>query len=214
MALRLSRMVVRTQAEGPGVRSAIWVQGCSLHCPGCFNPHTWSTRGGRTVPLEEVRRELTSCPDIEGITLLGGEPFEQAVVLAQLAAAVRADGLTVMAFTGYVREQLEGPDAPTGAGDLLEQVDLLVDGPYERALPDHRRPWVGSTNQRFHALTTVYADLLDRLDAVQNRLEVTLRRDGAVLVNGFADLATMDALLADVGRPAPVQKPAHGQADS
>jgi anaerobic ribonucleoside-triphosphate reductase activating protein len=198
--LRVSRVVARTQAEGPGLRSAVWVQGCTLACPGCFNPHTWSARGGQLLTVHEVLARLTSAPDVEGVTLLGGEPFEQAPALAVLAGAVRAAGLTVMAFTGHLREELEGPSAPEGAADLLRHVDLLVDGPYRRDLPDDRRPWVGSTNQRFHALTPAYADLLPGLGGLPDRLEVTLGRDGTVLVNGFADPATVEALLAGLGR--------------
>lgn len=198
--LRLARIVERTRAEGPGVRSALWVQGCTVRCPGCFNPHTWSRSGGRTWPIDDVFEALTRSPDIEGVTLLGGEPFDQAHALAKLAGLVRRKGLSVMAFTGHTRERLEGLDAPDGAEQLLGQVDLLVDGPFLLDLPDRQRPWVGSTNQRFHALTDIYAKLVPTLDQVDDRLEVKLQRDGQMLVNGFADLATVEALLEGLGR--------------
>ena len=200
LVVRVARTVTRTEAEGPGVRSALWVQGCTLRCPGCFNPHTWSTAHGQARTVDDLFRELTRSPDIEGLTLLGGEPFEQAAPLAQLSRRVRDAGLTVMAFSGHVREHLESEASPPGSRELLAQVDLLVDGRYLRDHPDRVRPWVGSTNQRFHALTPAYAELLLHLEDLDDRLEVTLRRDGTVLVNGFADLATVEALLEDIGR--------------
>ena len=75
-SVRIARVVPRTAVEGPGVRTAVWVQGCSVRCAGCFNPHTWAAEGGTSVPVAALLAILVD-QEVEGITLLGGEPFDQ-----------------------------------------------------------------------------------------------------------------------------------------
>ncbi|WP_228460770.1 4Fe-4S single cluster domain-containing protein [Gordonia crocea] len=185
-----------TVAEGPGTRFALWVQGCSLQCPGCFNPHLWGTKGGTDRRVADLVDDV-SAADVDGITLLGGEPFEQAVALAALADAVRARGLSVMTFTGYDLPELTGAGAPTGSAELLAATDLLVTGRYERERPDHRRPWVGSTNQRFEFLTDRYRHLEQKLRAIGDRLEIRVDATGAVMVNGWSSMESLEMLLDD-----------------
>src|SRR5262249_25155688 len=119
---------------------------------------------------------------IEGITLLGGEPLAHAAGAAALARPTRALGLSVMVFTGYTLDEARAlPD--DAVADLLAHTDILVDGPYVREMPDTRRRWIGSTNQRIHFLTDRYrAD--DPCWRKPNTLEVRLR-DGELTVNGF-----------------------------
>lgn len=184
-----------TVAEGPGKRFGIWVQGCSIRCDGCFNPHFWSPAGGRLLSVSELVGRAVSA-DVEGVTLLGGEPFDQAAEVAELSREVRSAGLSVMTFTGYVREDLESRgDAATIA--LLAATDLLVDGPYRADDRDLVRPWVGSTNQRFHFLSDRYKHLEFELSVLPDRLEVRVSRDGTVEVNGWATVDQLDALLED-----------------
>jgi anaerobic ribonucleoside-triphosphate reductase activating protein len=195
--LRVLRFLPATVAEGPGRRAALWVQGCSIRCPGCFNPHSWAADGGEPVRWGELAaavRAAAAAHDIEGLTLLGGEPFDQAGPLGALAEAVRAEGLSVMTFTGYVLEALQAA-AREDWDRLLAATDLLVDGPYVAERPEHRRPWVGSDNQRFWFLTDRYAHLAVDLDAVPNRLEIRISRSGEVAANGFATVATLEDLL-------------------
>ena len=189
-----------TTAEGPGLRAAIWVQGCSIRCPGCFNPHLWTTRGGHIVDTVAWTAEfLCSAAEagVEGITLLGGEPFEQAAPLAVVAHGARERGLSVMTFTGY-----DHPDLVEWSRDrddiesLLTATDLLTDGPYLRDRVDTVRPWIGSTNQALRPLTERYRDLLGAPD----RLEITVAPSGTVAVNGWADDDALDLLLADFRR--------------
>lgn len=201
--MRIDRLLTLTESEGPGRRACLWVQGCSLHCPGCFNPHTWDPRGGVEVGLDELLATLDRGPEVEGVTLLGGEPFDQAVELAELGTAVRRRGLSVMTFSGYTLEELREQDRD-GWSALLAVTDLLGDGRFDVRRPDRVRPWVGSTNQRFHFLTPRYRALAGALVSVPDRLEVRIRRDGTVFVNGQADLDQLRGLL-DGGRlrPAP-----------
>ncbi|MFG3421291.1 4Fe-4S single cluster domain-containing protein [Micromonospora sp. NPDC048063] len=200
----VARFLNATRAEGPGERTAVWVQGCAIRCPGCFNPHLWSFRGGeRVAPADLVRRVLDA--GTEGLTLLGGEPFDQAAPLATVAAGVRAAGRSVMTFTGYTRAQLDRA-VDAGRDDvaaLLATTDLLVAGPFLADRLDTRRPWVGSTNQEFVLLGDRFPDLLDAVSRSPDRVEVTVDAAGGIAVNGWAEADALDELLASVARPQP-----------
>lgn len=200
----VARVLPATAAEGPGLRTAIWVRGCSIRCPGCFNPNLWSAHGGTVRKPEELAEELVEHAGLhrtEGITLLGGEPMEQAAPLATVAIRVRAAGLSVMTFTGYRREDLEEwAGIRDDVAALLRHTDLLVDGPFDRTRVDHGRPWAGSSNQRFHALSERYRDLVQRLDGIADRLEVRVDTTGTVRVNGWADDDALDRLFSGLGR--------------
>lgn len=183
--LRVASVVPATEAEGPGTRFALWFQGCPLRCPGCCNPEYLPFEGGeaRTVGdilalLDETREET----GVEGITLLGGEPFAHAMPAAALATAAHERGLSVMAFTGFTLEHLRESRDPH-VGTILNHVDILVDGPFVRETPDTERRWIGSTNQRIHFLTDRYA-ADDPCWRKKNTLEIRVR--GLELtVNGF-----------------------------
>jgi anaerobic ribonucleoside-triphosphate reductase activating protein len=183
--LRVAQIVRITEAEGPGRRFALWFQGCPLRCPGCCNPEMLPFQGGHALALAAVVeqvREAAAGQGIEGITLLGGEPLAHAAGAAALARAVRRLGLSVMVFTGYTLEQARQLANPAVA-ELLGETDILVDGPYLRELPETRRRWIGSANQRVHCLSDRYrAD--DPCWRRPNTLEIRL--EGAELtLNGF-----------------------------
>ena len=98
--LKVAQVVPRTEAEGPGVRFAIWLQGCPLRCPGCCNPQMLPVGGGELVPVDRLFGRTGDASGIEGITLLGGEPTMQARGAADLAGRARSIGLSVMVFSG------------------------------------------------------------------------------------------------------------------
>jgi anaerobic ribonucleoside-triphosphate reductase activating protein len=172
------------------MRWALWVQGCSIRCPDCCNPHTWDPAAGSTTAVDDLIRQMLAAP-VEGITLLGGEPFEQAETLAELARAARAADRGVMTFTGYRYEVLRRSDSRSWAA-LLNATDLLVDGPFLRDRLDQTRPWVGSTNQRFLHLTGRYRDM--PLGVGEDRVEIRVRRDGVVAINGWPESALIQSL--------------------
>src|SRR5437868_9916353 len=152
LTMQIAQVVPCTEAEGPGKRFAIWFQGCPLRCPGCCNPEFLSFSGGSTFTLGEMREWMEEARDeydVEGITLLGGEPSAHAVAAAALARVARELGLSVMTFSGYTVEQLRELPEPA-VGELLALTDILVDGPYDRTQPDTERRWIGSRNQRIH----------------------------------------------------------------
>ena len=183
--LRVAQVISCTEAEGPGRRFAVWVQGCPLRCPGCCNPEMLPFEGGCEVGVGDLAAEVEQARrqfGIEGVTFLGGEPFAHAPALAALAQSAREMGLTVMVFTGFRLEEIRG-SGDTAMIELLAKTDLLVDGPYLREQPERRRRWVGSSNQGIHLLTRRY-DADDPRWSQPNTLELRLK-DGELTVNGF-----------------------------
>lgn len=178
-----------TEAEGPGRRAALWVQGCNKRCRGCCNPTYLQLVERDLVLASSVLDWLENAHhthDIEGVTFLGGEPLLQAQGLAVVAQGAQSLGLSVMVFSGYTKSELDVMQLP-GADQLLRYTDVLVDGPYEASLPEQRRRWVGSTNQQFHYLTARYDAQIESDGEVECVIEVRLRTDGSVFVNGWPE---------------------------
>lgn len=186
--LNIASRLPCTEAEGPGRRAALWVQGCDKRCHGCCNPGYLRIEPRELVQADEVVDWLEAAHrehDLEGITLLGGEPMLQAKGLAHVAQGARRLGLSVMVFSGYTTKELDALHLP-GSDVLLRATDVLVDGPYESTLPDRHRRWVGSTNQRFHYLTDRYdATIEGRDETVERTVEWRIRSDGTVFMNGW-----------------------------
>src|SRR5437763_4153087 len=158
LTMQIAQVVPCTEAEGPGRRFAVWFQGCPLRCPGCCNPEMLRFDGGHVMPLDTVLAKLDAArshSDIEGITLLGGEPLAHAAGAAALADAAGRRGLSVMVFTGYTLAEATALADPA-VGELLERTDLLVDGRYRQDQPEPWRRWIGSANQQVHFLTDRY----------------------------------------------------------
>ncbi|MEO6771787.1 MAG: 4Fe-4S single cluster domain-containing protein [Kofleriaceae bacterium] len=180
--LRVATIVAETEAEGPGRRFAVWLQGCSIRCPGCCNPEMFDERRGEPISPAELAARIPAT--VEGVTLLGGEPFEQASDAAELVRLAKARGLTCMVFSGYTIAELR---AREGSAALLAQVDLLVDGRYDRDRPEPKPPegrrWIGSANQTMHYLTSAYAAEDPRMHA-PNTIEIRISAN-RVLVNGW-----------------------------
>ena len=187
--LNLAYRLPCTEAEGPGRRAALWVQGCNKRCRGCCNP----------AYLQLVERELVSATsvldwlenehhahDLEGVTFLGGEPMLQAQGLAVVAQGAQSLGLSVMVFSGYTKSELDVLRLP-GADQLLRYTDVLVDGPFEANLPEQSRRWVGSTNQQFNYLTERYDARIESGDRLDRVLEIRLKTDGTVFINGWPE---------------------------
>ena len=197
--LRLATIVDETEAEGPGRRWAIWLQGCSIRCPGCCNPEMFDARGGTAFTVAALVAR-SAAANVEGITILGGEPFEQAAAAADLAEAVRARGQTVMVFSGMELGGLRAAADPEVAR-FLGAIDLLVDAPFDRDRPEPAPPrgrrWIGSTNQTMHFLSAAYAEGDARLRAA-NGIEIHVSATtGAVTINGWP---SADQLVPVAGR--------------
>jgi anaerobic ribonucleoside-triphosphate reductase activating protein len=199
MKLRVHRFTPLTKSEGPGVRACIQVQGCPIQCAGCGVPQTWSSRGGALIETDALIDAILSGPAIEGVSFLGGEPFAQAGAVAAIADAVRKRGLSVVTFTGYLHEDLLKAQR-LDFDRLLDATDLLIDGPFDQNRLDFSRPWVGSSNQRYHFLTDRYAHLADGIGGIPNRLEIRIGPDGNIIAGGLAPPQLSRQMLADVAK--------------
>lgn len=147
MHIQISGIMNDSIVDGPGLRLAVFVQGCRHGCVGCHNPDTHDPLGGRAMDTDEIVAMMAANPLLDGITLSGGEPFEQAAACAELARAAKARGLSVWAYTGSVYEGLsESKDAQVQA--LLALCDVLVDGPFVLAQRSLALDYRGSANQR------------------------------------------------------------------
>src|SRR5690625_3241882 len=200
MEVNLHRFLPLTTAEGPGKRACVWVQGCPIHCKGCGVPWTWNPKMGKATTVDELREKILDRQekyDIEGITFLGGEPFEQAEALGELAVRAQSIGLSVMTFSGYYWRELEEMNKP-GWKRLLDHADIFLDGPFEIDKPDHERPWIGSTNQGIHFLTDRYKHLDDNLSGYPDRLEIHLKEDGTIEANGMVPNEVWKRLFQDL----------------
>lgn len=149
MTLRVHAIEPRSRANGPGARTVVWLQGCTLGCAGCFNPATHAD-GGTPMTVDEIMAQVPASAD--GLSLSGGEPLQQAAAIVPLLEAARARGLSTLAFSGYTREEIA---ALSHGLDVLARLDVLIDGRYvaaERLATGLR----GSANQRIVLLTERY----------------------------------------------------------
>ena len=132
--------------DGPGIRTTVFTQGCPHHCPGCHNPETWAFGCGTPMEEETVLDIVRSNPLCRGVTFSGGEPFCQAAGLAKLGRMLKERGYEVASYTGYTFEQLlEGTPEQR---ELLETLDVLIDGPFLREERSLELNFRGSRNQR------------------------------------------------------------------
>lgn len=157
---RVHAIEPRSRANGPGVRFVIWLQGCTLGCPGCFNPNTHAALGP-TTRIAELAAQLAAAkgsghgPDrmLEGLSLSGGEPMQQPAAAVALLRAARGLGLSTLMFSGYTIDEIRAiPEGP----DVLGSLDVLIDGRYV-STQRHAVGLRGSSNQRIHLLTDRYA---------------------------------------------------------
>ena len=187
--LNMASRLPCTEAEGPGRRAALWVQGCNKRCRGCCNPAYLQLAERELVSASSVLdwlRNAHHAHDLEGVTFLGGEPMLQAQGLAFVAQGAQSLGLSVMVFSGYTKSELDVLRLP-GADQLLRYIDVLVDGPFEANLPEQSRRWVGSTNQQFNYLTERYDARIESGDRLDRVLEIRLKTDGTVFINGWPE---------------------------
>ncbi|HEX3030029.1 MAG TPA: anaerobic ribonucleoside-triphosphate reductase activating protein [Clostridia bacterium] len=147
--IRIAGIVKESIVDGPGIRYVVFAQGCKHKCPECHNPETHSFSGGELVKVDAVVDSIMKNPLLDGITISGGEPFEQAEGFAELAQAAKKKGLSVMTYTGYTYEHLvEKSKERSGWNNLLENSDVLVDGRFEAGRKNLLLKFKGSENQR------------------------------------------------------------------
>ncbi|MFZ5950391.1 MAG: 4Fe-4S single cluster domain-containing protein [Candidatus Rifleibacteriota bacterium] len=180
--LRVAGAEAITEVEGPGRRFALWVQGCSRSCPGCCNPHMHDYAGGSLIEERAMAKRIIDA-DVDGLTIVGGEPLEQIESLNQMFDCL--DELeydkSIMLFTGFAWSEICND---SGIMALLQRCDVVVAGPFmQDQAPDQRR-WIGSGNQTVH----FFRNRLDflRENWPKHRVEIEFHiSDGQLSINGF-----------------------------
>ena len=132
--------------DGPGIRTTVFAQGCPHRCSGCHNPETWEFGCGTPTPAEAVVEIVRANPLCRGVTFSGGEPFAQAAEFAALARLLKEHGYEVASYSGYTFEELLNGTAEQR--ELLESIDILIDGPFVQAEKSLELNFRGSGNQR------------------------------------------------------------------
>ena len=202
-SLRLAAFLPCSRANGPGLRSVVWVQGCALRCPGCFNPDFLPLAGGTPHDPAEIAGMILSATATEGVTFSGGEPFLQAAALAEIARLVRETDRSVIIFTGFEWDELEHSADPDHQA-LLVQADTLIAGPY-RCEEASSHPLLASGNQRMIHLSGRYKDedfLTLGAKPAARRVEFRIAPDGTVAMTGFPSQAIQLAMKSKVSRQA------------
>ena len=184
------KILENTTVEGPGNRFCIWTQGCKRHCPECWAKETWVFGVGKKYSVENLFAMIkTQSSLIEGVTFLGGEPFEQAKDLAKLSRLIKSLRLSIVCFTGYTIEELKEKN-DEDINNFLSSIDLLIDGSFEKENYDLSRPWVGSSNQRYLFLTDFYTP--EQIKKYKNKVEVRINQNGKVEINGMGDFSSIN----------------------
>jgi anaerobic ribonucleoside-triphosphate reductase activating protein len=154
--VRIAGIVRESIVDGPGLRFAVFAQGCPHQCKGCHNESTHDFSGGYDCDLSRILHEIDKNPFISGVTFTGGEPFCQAEAFYKLGVAVRERGLDIVAYTGYTMEELMMlSKKDKNIEKLLGIIDYLVDGPFILEERDLSLEFRGSRNQRFILMSDI-----------------------------------------------------------
>ena len=180
MKVRIHKIIKNTKVEGPKTRYCIWFQGCSRHCKSCWAKATWDFNNGTEYEAEDILKDILTTKNIDGVTFLGGEPFEQEEALEFLCEKVKEAGLSVVCFTGNQLENLKNTHT-----NILKNIDLLIDGEYIEEEKDYSRPWVGSKNQNYHFLTNRFDKNI--INKYKNKIEINIDKNGIIFINGMGD---------------------------
>jgi len=143
MQIRIAGLVKNSIVDGPGIRFAIFGQGCPLKCPDCHNPDTHDFFGGELMNIADIAAQIKSDGLLDGVTFTGGEPFAQVEAFTALADLL--DGYNIICYSGYSFEELQANEQML---PLLRKIDILVDGRFENTLKTYDSRFKGSKNQR------------------------------------------------------------------
>jgi anaerobic ribonucleoside-triphosphate reductase activating protein len=177
MHINIHAIIPTTTVNGPGQRFGIWVQGCHHHCKGCFNPETHNPEDGTLISIENLYQQITEHTTIEGISVSGGEPFEQAPALTKLLQMIHHNtNLTCLVYTGYTFEEITSQKE---FSELLPYIDILIAGPFIEEQKIHQ-PLLSSSNQTMHLLNNRY----NLEDIHTEDVEIIIADDGTITITG------------------------------
>ena len=147
--IRLAGIAENSLVNGKGLRKVFFSQGCSHHCEGCFNQHTWEFSGGRMFDMDELVQKVKDEPFLDGVTFSGGDPFQQADKFAYLAKKLHEANINIWAYTGYTFEELmKLAQTNPYIKQMINNVDVIVDGRFMKDKMSENLKYCGSSNQR------------------------------------------------------------------
>lgn len=201
MEISLSRVHFPVTTLGPGRRVGIWMQGCSIRCPGCISSDTWAKKAPNTTVDELLVRVGSWLKECDGVTISGGEPFEQSTALELLLQGIRKlTTANILIYSGKHLSALTDEQSVTAG-----LIDCLISEPFELNSPQTRY-LMGSDNQRMTCLTPlgrmVFGSLNRQSNDSDRRLDVMFDEDGVVWLAGIpgrGDMARLQTLLEETG---------------
>lgn len=147
--VRLAGIAYESLVNGPGMRRVFFAQGCKHNCKGCFNPETHNFDGGEIMDMDELIKDVLDNPLLKGVTFSGGDPIEQAHSFSYMANIFKSSNLNIWCYTGYKFEDLlKKMELDKSIKDLLNNIDVLVDGKFEINNKKEGLKFKGSSNQR------------------------------------------------------------------
>jgi anaerobic ribonucleoside-triphosphate reductase activating protein len=183
--MKIHQYIFPTTVNGPGLRFALCVQGCSRNCEGCFNPETHSGEAGCEISVDEIINLIPR--EASGITISGGEPFEQIDELAALLKLAKMKKLHSLIYTGFCYEELKAMKNKI-IDESLVLTDMLIDGKYDSRVPQIH-PLSGSGNQRVLLLekgNIVQVAQTNEIDIYRDS-EFIIDHNGNITATGFID---------------------------
>lgn len=161
MKVKIAGITKESVVDGPGIRYVIFSQGCKHNCKGCHNPSTHSFNNGEEINVDEIINNILNSKHIDGVTFSGGDPFYQPKEFAYIAKALHKNNINILSYTGFTYEKIVNDK---NMKDLLENIDVLVDGPFVEKEKNLKLSFRGSNNQR----------IIDVKESLKNSKVITL----------------------------------------
>jgi anaerobic ribonucleoside-triphosphate reductase activating protein len=196
--LRTVRMQDQTAALGPGIRAVVWFHGCALNCQGCIAKEMNESNSFTVWSPTQLAERVLSVKGIEGVTLSGGDPFDQSLeALWEFIEAIKKKSdLTILSYTGRTLSHLRSEPNESVVHKILSAIDILIDGPYVESLNDGSM-WRGSSNQKVHFMSARYSNLENSVATEKSRkLQVNLNSNGDFDLTGIPPVGFLESLQA------------------
>jgi anaerobic ribonucleoside-triphosphate reductase activating protein len=145
MKVRVAGVVKESVVDGPGIRYAIFAQGCKHGCNNCHNPDTHNLNGGELMDADELISDILNNNHIDGVTFSGGDPFFQTEEFAYIGYKLKENGINILSYTGFKYEDIINDEKKF---KLLQKLDILIDGRFVNDKKTLNLPFRGSSNQR------------------------------------------------------------------
>jgi len=182
-SINIAEKISCSRIHGPGSRFVIWVQGCSIHCEGCSNKELWPFFGGKSYKVDDLIQEIKKLDKMDGITITGGEPLDQAEAILQLILKLKKENITSVVFTGYDETKIQSNPVRR---DIFQLADILIIGPFQEKLKNPFLRWRGSSNQTIIFNNPTYKQKYANISEI-NECEIHIDESGKLILTGFPD---------------------------